>query len=137
MFYILTVVQLLGQIFFYKFFQLFILSLGLHEVVRNNTKNRHILFTQFPTMVASFIVVVPYHNQEMDSDTIYQPFQIPLILYALTSMCVCMVFSMQFNHIDSCDYHQRSFIPLFKFLTPFSHPNPSNLWLPIICSLSL
>lgn len=74
-----------------------------HTALRNNTEGDHIPFTQFLSVIASYITIAQYHNQEINTDVVHRPFRFhQLYMYS----CVRVFESMPFyHHIDVCAHH--------------------------------
>lgn len=102
-----------------------------HVLVRNNTERFHIPFIQLLPMITSCIILVQYHNQEINIDTIHWLYSyFKFYMYSCVCVCagacvwcLCVFSSMRF-------YHKCRIVRLPPYLRCETRPSQGTLVLP-------
>ena len=69
------------------------------ETIVNIVQQGPMYHSLFLPIVTSYITVVKYQNQEIDTGVIQRPYSGLTSLHALTHVCVCVFSPMQFYHM--------------------------------------
>lgn len=123
------------------------MTVDLQAVVRNNTEKSYIAFTQFAHMITSCHAVVPYHNQDIDINVIYQSCSNDYLdSFVWMCLCVPLCTSIQIYHVWICVFTTRVKIQNIFITTRICHvaflyshlpptlPSVPNPWQSLICS---